>query len=277
MSALLKDDIKAAAHFAPAQFAPAKFAPTEFAPAARQTARRAAAYATPAAPTIELVPTVADQLAARDAERQVEERIWRDIAIRALDIAGALAGLILTAPILAVLAFMITRDGGASLFGQIRVGQNGKGFKCFKLRSMASDAEARLIAVLENDPQAAAEWAENRKLKNDPRITRLGHFIRKTSLDELPQLWNVLKGDMSLVGPRPIVPDELAMYGKDAAGYLAVRPGLTGPWQVSGRSDCDYATRIALDIEWTRTRSVVSYLEIVLKTVPAVLAKDGAY
>ncbi len=272
MSALLKDDIKAAAHFAPAQFAP-----TEFAPAARQTARRAAAYATPAAPTIELVPTVADQLAARDAERQVEERIWRDIAIRALDIAGALAGLILTAPILAVLAFMITRDGGASLFGQIRVGQNGRGFKCFKLRSMASDAEARLNAVLENDPQAAAEWAENRKLKNDPRITRLGHFIRKTSLDELPQLWNVLKGDMSLVGPRPIVPDELVMYGKDAAGYLAVRPGLTGLWQVSGRSDCDYATRIALDIEWTRTRSVASYLEIVLKTVPAVLAKDGAY
>lgn len=201
----------------------------------------------------------------------------REATIRVLDILGAIAGLILSAPIMAVVAILIMRDGGSAFFNQIRVGQQGRGFKCFKLRSMASDAEARLQTLLENDPQAAAEWAQDRKLKNDPRITRLGHFIRKTSIDELPQFWNVLKGDMSLVGPRPIVPDELPMYGKDAAGYLSVRPGLTGLWQVSGRNDCDYETRVALDIEWTETRTVASYLEIIFKTVPAVLAKDGAY
>jgi len=217
----------------------------------------------------------------RPAERahviDVAPSAVREITIRALDIMGAIAGLVLAAPIMLILAVLITRDGGSAVFSQIRVGKDGRGFSCFKLRSMASDAEARLKFLLETDPQAAAEWAENRKLKNDPRVTKLGHFIRKTSLDELPQLWNVLKGEMSLVGPRPIVPDELVMYGKDAAGYLAVRPGLTGLWQVSGRSDCDYETRIALDVEWTETRSVASYLEIIIKTVPAVLAKEGAY
>ncbi|MGD1934336.1 MAG: sugar transferase [Candidatus Phaeomarinobacter sp.] len=241
-------------------------------PLPRYIARRAPAYA-------EL--TAATPAALRPARRthaiDQETSTLREVTIRALDILGAIAGLILAAPIMLIVSILIMRDGGSALFSQIRVGQQGRGFHCFKLRSMASDAEARLHALLENNPQAAAEWAENRKLKDDPRITKLGHFIRKTSIDELPQLWNVLKGDMSLVGPRPIVPDELAMYGKDAAGYLSVRPGLTGLWQVSGRSDCDYETRVALDIEWTETRTVASYLEIVFKTVPAVLAKDGAY
>ena len=258
MSALLKTDFDAAAE------TPAR-AP-EVRAADRHMVRRTAAYA------------AAANLTATDAaEEQATTRPLRDIIIRTLDIAGTLTGLIIAAPALAILAVLIARDGGAALFNQIRVGKDGQGFRCFKLRSMASDAEARLEAVLANDPQAAAEWAEHRKLKNDPRITKLGHFIRKTSLDELPQLWNVLKGDMSLVGPRPIVPDELAMYGKNAAGYLAHRPGLTGLWQVSGRSDCDYDTRVALDLEWSAKRSVVSYLEIILKTVPAVLAKDGEY
>lgn len=236
------------------------------------TARRSAAYGTPATA---YVPVPADRI----PQSKDDYRPGRvcDAVIRMLDIVGAVIGLVLAAPIIAALSLLITRDGGPAIFTQIRVGQHGRGFQCHKLRSMAADAEARLETLLANDPEAAAEWAETRKLKNDPRVTRLGDFIRKTSLDELPQFWNVLKGDMSLVGPRPIVPDELQMYGKDAAGYLAVRPGLTGLWQVSGRSDCDYATRVALDTEWATSRSVISYLEIVFKTVPAVLAKDGAY
>ncbi len=241
-------------------------------PVPRYIARRETAYAGLATDAQDILTP------ATQAERTTADTsALREITIRTLDILGAIAGLVLFAPILAIVAVLIKRDGGSVFFSQIRVGQEGRGFSCYKLRSMASDAETRLQTLLDNDPQAAAEWAENRKLKNDPRITRLGHFIRKTSIDELPQLWNVIKGDMSLVGPRPIVPDELIMYGKDAAGYLAVRPGLTGLWQVSGRSDCDYDTRIALDLEWTRTRTVASYLEIILKTVPAVLAKDGAY
>lgn len=226
--------------------------------ALRTAPRRSAAYASPA------------------ARPQAPATPWCDRAIRVLDVMGALAGLVLAAPVLAVLALLIARDGGPVLFGQIRVGRNGQGFRCLKLRSMAADAEARLASVLDSDPAAAAEWAASRKLKNDPRITRLGHFIRKTSLDELPQLWNVLKGDMSLVGPRPVVPDEIGMYGAAAADYMAVRPGLTGLWQVSGRSDCDYDTRIALDTEWTRSRSITRYLSIVLRTVPAVLTRQGA-
>ena len=241
-------------------------------PVPRYIARRSPAYAELTGPT----PTTL-RPAQRTHAIDQQTSVLREATIRALDILGALSGLILTAPIMLVVSILIMRDGGSAFFSQIRVGQQGRGFSCFKLRSMASDAEARLQTLLENDPNAAAEWAEARKLKDDPRITKLGHFIRKTSIDELPQLWNVLKGDMSLVGPRPIVPDELSMYGKDAAGYLSVRPGLTGLWQVSGRSDCDYETRIALDIEWTETRTIASYLEIIFKTVPAVLAKDGAY
>lgn len=257
MSALPKSETLGARHAATA-------APATATPAAPRTApRRVAAYAGAAASP-----------ATRTAPRH---RPWCDGAIRLFDILGALAGLILAAPALAVLALLIVRDGGPAVFAQIRVGRGGRGFRCFKLRSMASDAEQRLNALLEADPAAAAEWARSRKLKNDPRITRLGHFIRKTSLDELPQLWNVLKGDMSLVGPRPVVPDEIGMYGAAAADYMAVRPGLTGLWQVSGRSDCDYATRIALDTEWTHSRSLTRYLSIVLRTVPAVLAKQGAY
>lgn len=275
MSALLKNNTNAALPLGSAEYSAR--------PLDRYIARRAPAYASMPTytavidETAGLAPLVADKLAARGADKPIASSNLRDVVIRTLDILGALAGLILAAPVMIVLALLITRDGGSSIFNQIRIGQQGRGFKCYKLRSMASDAEARLDALISSDAAAAAEWAENRKLKNDPRITPLGHFIRKTSLDELPQLWNVLKGDMSLVGPRPIVPDELAMYGKDAAGYLSVRPGLTGLWQVSGRSDCDYATRVALDVEWTNTRTIASYLEIVFKTVPAVLAKDGAY
>jgi len=244
----------------------------------RYVARRDPAYAgmSVEAFAAKTEPVAAFAPAADEAD-STDRAVLREVAIRMLDILGAITGLALATPVMIFLALMIRRDGGSALFNQIRVGKNGVGFQCFKLRSMASDAEARLNELLVSDHQAAAEWAEHRKLKNDPRITPLGHFIRKTSFDELPQLWNVLKGDMSLVGPRPIVPDELAMYGKDATAYLAERPGLTGLWQVSGRSDCDYKTRVALDIEWTRSRTIASYLEIILKTVPAVLAKNGAY
>ena len=264
MSALLKNNAEVAL--------PLGSAEETARPLPRYIARRDAAYAVLTAETPATLRPAA-RVHAVDANTST----LREITIRTLDVLGAIAGLILAAPIMMVVSFLIMRDGGSAFFSQTRVGQQGRGFNCFKLRSMASDAEARLQTLLDNDPQAAAEWAEHRKLKNDPRITKLGHFIRKTSIDELPQLWNVLKGDMSLVGPRPIVPDELAMYGKDAAGYLSVRPGLTGLWQVSGRSDCDYETRVALDVEWTEIRTVASYLEIIFKTVPAVLAKEGAY
>ena len=151
----------------------------------------------------------------------------------------------------------------------------GAEFACLKFRTMVPDAEARLKDLLERDPDARRQWQADHKLDNDPRITRFGNFMRRSSLDELPQLLNVLRGDMSLVGPRPVTRAELQRYGKDDASYLALRPGLTGKWQVSGRNDISYAGRVALDSAYARDFSIRGDVTILLQTVGVVLGATG--
>jgi UDP-galactose-lipid carrier transferase len=185
--------------------------------------------------------------------------------------------LLLLAPLLGYLAYKVRQDGGPALFGHSRIGRNGKTFKCLKFRSMVVDAKERLAHLLATDPQARAEWDKDFKLRNDPRISAVGHFLRKTSLDELPQLWNVFKGEMSLVGPRPVIRDELERYGNDVSYYLQVRPGVTGLWQVSGRNDVDYATRVYLDAWYVKNWTLWNDIAILFKTVGVVTKTSGAY
>ena len=172
---------------------------------------------------------------------------------------------------------MIKKDGGPAFYGHTRVGQNGRPFKCWKFRSMRVDAEQVLAEILEKDSEARAEWERDFKLKNDPRITKIGDFIRKTSLDEFPQFYNVLRGDMSLVGPRPIVEDERKYYGDKFDYYLSVKPGITGLWQVSGRNDTTYDERVSLDAEYVQNWSLWLDIKTILKTFYVVIARKGAY
>ncbi|SDB43991.1 sugar transferase [Belnapia rosea] len=197
---------------------------------------------------------------------------------RALDIAGAGALLLLGAPVFLLLALLVRADGGPAFYAHERVGRGGRRFGCLKFRSMVVDSATRLEALLASDPAARAEWEATRKLRHDPRITWIGRLLRATSLDELPQLINVLRGDMSLVGPRPVVAAELAAhYGAAAEHYLAVRPGITGLWQVSGRSDTSYAQRVALDVRYATNPSLLEDVRILLRTPAAVLLRRGAY
>ena len=189
----------------------------------------------------------------------------------------ALLILVLLAPVMGVVAFLIwRRDGAPVLFAHYRVGHDGKLFRCMKFRTMYRDAERMLAELLAKDPAARAEWQREQKLLRDPRITPIGHFLRRTSLDELPQLFNVLRGDMSLVGPRPITVGELTRYGRVRWHYLSVRPGITGLWQVSGRNNTSYDERVALDQRYVEERSAWMNLRILLKTVKVVVARDGA-
>lgn len=195
-----------------------------------------------------------------------------------MNIVVALAALLFLLPVMLLVGLVIyAQDGGPILFAHQRIGLNGRRFYCLKFRSMAADAEQRLAALLATDPAARAEWQKDHKLRRDPRVTRLGAFLRKTSLDELPQLLNVLRGDMSLVGPRPIVEAEIAKYGRRFRDYCAVKPGITGLWQVRGRNDTSYRTRVALDCVYARRRNVGLDAYIIACTVPAVLARRGSY
>ena len=200
------------------------------------------------------------------------------IAKRTLDIIGAGLGLVLLAPFFLVVALLVRADGGPAFFAHQRVGRGGRLFGCLKFRSMVIDSQARLEALLASNPAARAEWEATRKLKNDPRITPIGRFLRSTSLDELPQLINVLRGDMSLVGPRPVQEAEIdRYYGASAAHYMAVRPGITGLWQVSGRSETSYESRVALDVAYVSRPSLLADLSILLRTPVAVLSRRGAH
>lgn len=193
-----------------------------------------------------------------------------------MDRGAAAILLLLLAPLFLVVVLLIRRDGGMALFRHKRLGARGRVFPCLKFRTMVSEADKVLAHLLVNDPAAAAEWHATQKLRHDPRITRVGQFLRKTSLDELPQLINVLRGEMSLVGPRPIVRAEVARYGREIHQYYRARPGLTGLWQISGRSNTSYDQRVQLDVRyvanWTLWRDVV----IIAKTIPAVLLRKGA-
>ncbi|MFP1645505.1 sugar transferase [Pontitalea aquivivens] len=193
------------------------------------------------------------------------------------DKAFSILALLFFAPFLLLIsgAILLT-EGGPVFFRHQRIGHNGKSFGCLKFRTMAVDAEARLQRILESDPAARAQWEATQKLENDPRITCLGAFLRKTSLDELPQFWNVIRGEMSVVGPRPIVADEARRYGDHLEDYLSLRPGVTGLWQVMGRSSTTYDDRVRMDAHYARYHSFWMDLWIILRTIRVMLNGNGA-
>ena len=194
-----------------------------------------------------------------------------------LDKTGAFTGLVLLSPLFLIVMSKVRKDGGPAFYGQRRIGQNGREFRCWKFRSMISNADTVLAGYLAENPEARDEYAREFKLKNDPRITPIGHFLRKTSLDELPQLYNVLIGEMSLVGPRPIVTAEQHFYGDKLDHYLSVKPGITGLWQVSGRNDVSYAQRVDLDVWYVDNWSLWNDIVIIIKTILVVAMRKGAY
>ena len=197
---------------------------------------------------------------------------------RIFDLVCTICGGLLISPVLLFLTVWVAIDnGGRVIFAHQRVGKNGKMFFCYKFQTMLPNAQELLKDYLEKNPEARKEWEESFKLTHDPRVTRLGAFLRKTSLDELPQLWNVLRGDMSLVGPRPIVKEEIPRYHDNIREYYMVLPGITGMWQVSGRSDTTYEERVAMDTWYVRNWSVWIDLMYLFKTVKAVFAQRGAY
>lgn len=199
------------------------------------------------------------------------------VSKRVFDKVFAAAALLFFAPFLVVIAAVILlTDGRPIFYGHRRVGLDGRSFRCLKFRTMVKDADARLQEVLRTDPVARAEWKATRKLSNDPRVNCVGAFLRKTSLDELPQFWNVLRGEMSVVGPRPVVIDEAIFYKEHFADYMSVLPGITGAWQVSGRSDTTYDERVAMDVDYVRNRSFTGDALIVVQTVGVMLSQRGA-
>ncbi len=195
---------------------------------------------------------------------------------RAFDILAVLAVAPIALALLALILPLVKLDGGPAFFGHRRVGRGNKEFRCWKIRTMVPQAEQILREQLHSDDALSAQWNAHRKLPQDSRITWTGRFLRGWSLDEVPQLWNVLRGDMSLVGPRPVTRSELAKYGADAWSYLAVQPGVTGLWQVSGRNDTSYAERVRLDTRYCQSITVLGDLGILVRTVGVVLRRTGA-
>ena len=225
-----------------------------------------------------MVPTAAHELllAMRRPKQGRAAPLIEQFHLRANQAAAAVLLLLLGPVMLVIAGFIARKDGAPILFGHYRVGHQGKLFRCLKFRSMYRNSEQMLADLLATDPAARAEWDRDQKLENDPRVTPIGHFLRRTSLDELPQLINVLRGEMSLVGPRPITVGELTRYGRVRWHYLSVRPGMTGLWQVSGRNNTTYAERVALDEAYIDNRSFLGDVGILFKTVKVVLYRDGA-
>jgi undecaprenyl-phosphate galactose phosphotransferase len=198
---------------------------------------------------------------------------------RAFDILFSLVILITGLPLFLGIALAIRfTSKGSVLYSHERIGRGGIPFRCYKFRTMYADADARLDEILKKDLCRLNEWQQTHKLKDDPRITPVGNFLRRTSLDELPQFWNVLKGDLSVVGPRPVVQEEIVNHiGDKAQKILSIRPGLTGIWQVSGRSDTSYRTRVMLDEKYVDTHSFLLDLKLIVKTIPRMIFSKGAY
>jgi len=211
-----------------------------------------------------------------DSTSALRNPLWRFLK-GTMDRVAALCGLIILSPLFVFIILKIRKDGGSAFYGHTRIGKGEKPFKCWKFRSMVSNSAEVLEDLLKNDSEARAEWEKDFKLKNDPRITKIGAFIRKTSLDELPQLWNVLKGEMSLVGPRPVVEEERKYYGDQWQYYLSVKPGMTGLWQVSGRNDTSYEERVELDTKYVQNWSLWTDIVTIYKTVFVVFNHRGAY
>lgn len=206
-------------------------------------------------------------------------RVKRMPAKRCFDLLFSLCAFVFAAPLFLIIAAMIKISSpGRIIYSHERIGRGGRPFPCYKFRTMYGDADKRLKDLLASDPALQKEWKKNFKLKNDPRVTPVGAFLRKTSLDELPQFWNVIRGDLSIVGPRPVVKEEVEKYfGEKAPKILSVRPGLTCLWQVSGRSDTSYAERIALDEQYIDRQTLWLDMTLIAKTIPAMLSSRGAY
>ncbi|ETX28547.1 sugar transferase [Roseivivax isoporae] len=215
------------------------------------------------------------QLADRRVRRPLSGRLYDRSTKRVIDILLCLVILPVILPLIALLYVLARCDGGPGFFGHRRIGRNGETFRCWKIRTMVPDAEDRLLELLRTDPAARQMWEAEHKLHDDPRITAIGGLLRRTSLDELPQIWNVLRGEMSLVGPRPITETELERYGHRQSVYLALRPGVTGLWQVSGRNDLSYQERVALDTRYFVNLSLRRDLAILARTTGAVLGRTG--
>ncbi len=221
--------------------------------------------------SIELSKPVAKSL--QHWSSSLEDHLYRRFFKRLMDITLVIAALPFIVPTVLILAALIALDGGNPLYRQKRIGRGGKIFTMLKLRTMQADAERRLKSHLSNNPQARTEWETYQKLKNDPRITRIGNFLRRSSLDELPQLWNVLTGDMSLVGPRPMLPEQSPLYPGKA--YYALRPGITGPWQVSDRNTSTFVQRADFDAAYERALSFATDAKVLAATVGVVFRCTG--
>lgn len=200
-------------------------------------------------------------------------RLYRRAIKRLIDVSAVVLVAPIVLPLVAALAVVVRRDGAGAFYVQDRVGQHGRIFRMWKLRSMVADADMRIATHLEQDPAARDEWRRTQKLRCDPRITEFGRFLRSSSLDELPQLWNVLRGDMSLVGPRPMMTSQQAMYPGSA--YYALRPGITGMWQTEGRNETTFAARAEYDAAYERSLSLGTDLRILARTVGVVLRRTG--
>lgn len=198
--------------------------------------------------------------------------------IRSIDIAVALAAVLLLLPLLLVICLGLKLTSpGPVLFAHRRIGKGGQVFPCYKFRSMVVNSAEVLERHLAESPTAQAEWLRDQKLRNDPRVTAIGRLLRRTSLDEVPQIFNVLRGEMSMVGPRPIVEGEVFRYRQYIFDYMSVKPGITGLWQISGRNNTTYRRRVALDTAYARSRNVALDLAIMARTIPAVLTGSGCY
>lgn len=201
-----------------------------------------------------------------------------DLLYTALNQLVAAVGVVCISPLLAFIAWRIWREDGAPItYGHYRVGIGGQLFRCLKYRSMVRDSDRVLADLLASDPAARDEWALGHKLRNDPRVTPIGRFLRKTSLDELPQLFNILRGEMHFVGPRPVTMDELSRYGRRRRHYLSVKPGMTGLWQVSGRNNTTYDERVALDTDYVERRNPLFDTWIAFRTVKVLVTREGAH
>jgi exopolysaccharide production protein ExoY len=196
---------------------------------------------------------------------------------RSVDIVGTALIALVFSPVLVVVCLALWLQGGPVIYRHRRIGRGGRSFECLKFRTMVPNADQVLRELLETNPELKREWVEDHKLRDDPRVTSVGRFLRRSSLDELPQLWNVLRGEMSLVGPRPIIREEMLRYGRNIRDYLAGKPGITGLWQIMGRNDTSYRRRVALDTYYVRNCSLVLDLYVLAKTAGVVLNKSGAY
>jgi len=198
---------------------------------------------------------------------------------RTFDLLFSFLMLTLLLPVfLIIILFICISSKGSPVYSHERIGRGGKPFRCYKFRSMHADADSRLQELLNSNPKLKKEWETSRKLKNDPRVTSIGSFLRKTSLDELPQFWNVLKGDLSVVGPRPVVKEEIEkFYGRKATKILSIRPGLTGIWQTSGRNDTSYTNRVQMDEKYVDNHSILLDITLIAKTIPSMISSKGAY